>query len=69
MAEEVATFLSTPRTRTAGSRKYRLVEESFELMLELYQAGREAWRPAMSTPVPEACRFTDVSAMHAPSPR
>lgn len=38
MAEDVATDLSTVRLRTAGSRRYRLVEDSFELMAKLYQA-------------------------------
>ena len=37
MADEVATLRTTARSRTAGSRKYRLVEESFELMFALYQ--------------------------------
>lgn len=37
MAEEVATFLSTVRSRTAGSRRYRLAEESLELTTALYQ--------------------------------
>ena len=37
MADEVATFRTTVRSRTAGSRRYRLVEESFELMPALYQ--------------------------------
>jgi hypothetical protein len=38
MAEEVATFLSTARVRVAGSRRYGLAEDSFELMLEFYQS-------------------------------
>ena len=36
IAEDVATDVSTVRLRTAGSRRYRLVEESFELMAELW---------------------------------
>ena len=39
MAEEVATLRTTARSRNAGSRRYRLVEESFELMIGLYQPG------------------------------
>ena len=35
MAEDVATDLETVRLRTAGSRRYRLVEESFELMSKI----------------------------------
>lgn len=42
MAEDVATFLSTLRSRSAGSRRYRLAEESLELMAELYQARGRA---------------------------
>lgn len=37
MADEVATFRTTLRSRAAGSRRYRLVDESFELMAAFYQ--------------------------------
>ena len=45
MAEDVATDRSTVRLRTAGSRRYRLVEESFELMAELWH-GKAHDEPA-----------------------
>ena len=63
IAEDVATDLSTVRSRTAGSRKYRLVEESFELMVELYQARLSIPTViAMMTRVPPLPRLTHAGA-------